>query len=46
MSLLPLYEFDAVIQKVPDIDGVIEVHKGHDMAAPIARMEPIFTVKS
>ena len=21
MSLLPLYEFDAVIQKVPDIDG-------------------------
>lgn len=29
-----------------DIDGVIEVHKGHDMAAPVARMEPIFTVKS
>ena len=29
-----------------DIDGVIEVHRMYDMAAPVARMEPIFTVKS
>ena len=29
-----------------DIDGVIAVHKMNDMAAPVARMEPIFTVKS
>lgn len=29
-----------------DIDEVIAVHTAHDMAAPVARMEPIFTVKS
>jgi len=29
-----------------DIDEVIAVHTTHDMAAPVARMEPIFTVKS
>lgn len=29
-----------------DIDEVIAVHTTHDMAVPVARMEPIFTVKS
>lgn len=29
-----------------DIDEVIAVHTAHDMAAPVARLEPIFTVKS
>ncbi len=29
-----------------DIDEVIAVHTTHNMAAPVARMEPIFTVKS
>ncbi len=29
-----------------DIDKVIEVHREHGMAAPVARMEPIFTVKA
>lgn len=29
-----------------DIDEVIAVHTAHDMAALVARMEPIFTVKS
>ena len=29
-----------------DIDGVIAVHAAHGMAAPVARMEPVFTVKS
>lgn len=29
-----------------DIDGVISVHTAHEMAAPVARMEPVFTVKS
>ena len=28
-----------------DIDEVIAVHATHNMAAPVARMEPIFTVK-
>lgn len=28
-----------------DIDEVIAVHTAHDMAAPVARLEPIFTVK-
>lgn len=29
-----------------DIDEVIAVHTAHDMAAPVARLEPVFTVKS
>lgn len=29
-----------------DIDEVIDVHRAHEMAAPVARMEPIFTVKA
>lgn len=29
-----------------DIDKVIAVHTTHNMAAPVARMEPIFTVKA
>lgn len=29
-----------------DIDEVIAVHAAHGMAVPVARMEPIFTVKS
>ena len=29
-----------------DIDEVIGVHAAHGMAAPVARLEPIFTVKS
>lgn len=29
-----------------DIDEVIAVHATHDMAVPVARLEPIFTVKS
>lgn len=29
-----------------DIDEVIAVHTDHDMASVVARMEPIFTVKS
>ncbi len=29
-----------------DIDGVIAVHAAYGMAAPVARMEPVFTVKS
>ena len=29
-----------------DIDKVIKVHREHGMAAPVARMEPIFTVKA
>lgn len=29
-----------------DIDEVIAVHTAHDIAAPVARLEPIFTVKS
>ncbi|MDE6621602.1 MAG: RtcB family protein [Lachnospiraceae bacterium] len=29
-----------------DIDEVIAVHTTHDMAAPVARMEPVFSVKS
>lgn len=29
-----------------DINEVIAVHTAHDMAAPVARMEPVFTVKS
>lgn len=29
-----------------DIEEVIAVHTAHEMAAPVARMEPIFTVKS
>ena len=29
-----------------DIDEVIDVHREHEMAAPVARMEPIFTVKA
>ena len=28
-----------------DIDQVIAVHTAHQMAAPVARLEPIFTVK-
>ena len=28
------------------IDEVIAVHTAHDMAVPVARMEPIFTVKA
>ena len=29
-----------------DIDKVIEAHTEHNMAAPVARLEPIFTVKA
>lgn len=29
-----------------DIDEVIAVHTAHDMAAPVARLEPVLTVKS
>ena len=29
-----------------DIHEVIAVHTAHNLAAPVARMEPIFTVKS
>ncbi len=29
-----------------DIDQVIAVHAQHNMAAPVARLEPVFTVKS
>ncbi len=29
-----------------DIDQVISVHSAHQMAAPVARLEPIFTVKA
>lgn len=29
-----------------DIDEVIGVHTAHDMAIPVARLEPVFTVKS
>ena len=29
-----------------DIDEVIAVHTAHDMATPVARLEPIFTVKN
>lgn len=41
---------DAVRAEAPyaykDIDGVIDVHAAHGLAALVARMEPIFTVKS
>ena len=41
---------DAVRAEAPyaykDIDEVIAVHTAHDMAVPVARMEPIFTVKA
>ncbi len=29
-----------------DIDKVIDVHTGHNMALPVARMEPVFTIKA
>ena len=29
-----------------DINEVIAVHTTHNMAAPVARLEPIFTVKA
>lgn len=41
---------DAIRSEAPyaykDIDDVVQVHKQHKMAEPVARMEPVFTIKA